>query len=131
MSFCHAIEVLDGVDDTRLVRGVSAWLHVEDKAALEDEIVEFGVVFAGEGSRSFGIAFFWLRGVRRSVVRSWGLLYGMEGREQAQDEGLIIGPQHRIETCGSGREYRRLCGLQEGRWRWRARRRCIAHWRKW
>jgi hypothetical protein len=99
MPFCHAIEVLDGVEDTGFLSGIGAMLHIEDEVTLEEKVAELHVVFTTEGCRGFGIAFFELR-----WSWSWsgsGLLEGLEGREKAQDEGLVVGPHDRVDTCGS------------------------------
>jgi len=85
MSLSHAVEVLDGVEDTLLLGGVCVWLHVEDEATLEEEVAELGVVLTSESCWGFGITLFgqrwrigqrwsvgqrWSRGQRRSVLNS-------------------------------------------------------------
>jgi hypothetical protein len=120
VSLCHAVKVLNGIENVGLLSGIGVMLHVEYEVAFEEEIMELRVVFTTEGCWGFGITFFGLR-----WSWSWsgsGLLEGLEGWEKAQDEGLVVGPHDQVDTCGSQRHNGRRCilRLRENGW-WESR----------
>jgi len=42
------------------------------------------------------------------------MLDGLNGWNEVEDEGPVIGPQLRIDLCGSGRHHLHIGGLWEG-----------------
>jgi hypothetical protein len=115
----HAVEVLNGIENVGLLGGIGVMLHIEDEITLKEEIAELCVVFTTEGGWGFGVTFL---GLRQSWSWSWSwsrLLEGLEGWEEAQDEGLVVGPHDWVDTYRSQRHHgrRHIGGLREnGQW---------------
>jgi hypothetical protein len=98
MPFCHAIKILDGVKNTRLFCGKGAGFDTENKSAFEKEFSKLAGIFAAERSRSLDMT---LLGWKCSSWSSSRLTKCLKRWKKAKNEGLIVGPNSRIDSSGN------------------------------